>query len=172
VRAAFLLALALALAAGRAHADAWESLHGRWTGAGEVNGMAAEVEFEFRETLDGYGRHLTFANRMTAKDGTERVFRAEALYLCNEAGVCRGHWYDSRGVVLPLAGVTHADRIVVDWGDTTTERGRTTYLVTPDRRLEVTDEVLGKDGRWKVFGRTTSRPAHPNTSTPFQRYPL
>ena len=167
MRAAFLPALALA--AGGAHADAWESLHGRWTGAGEVSGMAAEVELEFRETLDGHGRHLTFANWMTAKDGKEWMFRAEALYLCDEAGVCRGHWYDSRGVVLPLAGVTHADRIVVDWGDTTTERGRTTYLVTPDRRLEVTDEVLGKDGRWRVFGRTTSRPVHRNTSTPFQQ---
>lgn len=167
MRAAFLLTLALAACG--AHADAWESLYGRWAGAGEVSGMTAEIELEFRETLDGQGRHLAFANRMTAKDGKEWMFRAEALYLCDEAGVCRGHWYDSRGVVLPLGVVTQPDKIIVDWGDATTERGRTTYFVTPDRRLEVTDEVLSKDGHWKVFGRTASRPARPNTSTPFRQ---
>ncbi len=148
----------LALAAGGARADAWDALYGRWSGTGEVNGMAAAMELEFRKTLDGQGRHLSFANRMTAKDGQEWMFRAEALYLCDAAGACRGHWYDSRGMVLPLVVASHDDRVVVDWGDAATERGRTTYRVTADRRLEVMDEVLAKDGSWKVFGRTTSRP--------------
>jgi hypothetical protein len=129
--------------------------------------MAAVVEFEFRETLDGRGRHLSFVNRMTTKDGKEWMFRAEAFHLCDEAGVCRGHWYDSRGMVLPLSVVSHDDRVVVDWGDGPTERGRTTYLATLDCRLEVTDEVLATDGGWKVFGVTTSRrfEAGPSRST-------
>jgi len=155
VRAAI---LALVLSAGGAKADAWDQLYGRWTGTGEVNGMAAEVELEFHRTLDGHGRHLRFANRMiAAKDGKEWLFRAEALYLCDESGDCRGHWYDSRGAVLPLVVASHDDRVVVEWGDMTTERGRTTYRVTEGSSLEITDEVLSKDGGWKVFGRTIAR---------------
>ena len=146
----------LALTAGGVRADAWDALIGRWSGSGEVSGMAAVIELEFRRTLDGKGRHLSFANKMTAQDGKQWMFRAEALYLCDATDACRGHWYDSRGMVLPLAVVTHADRIVVDWGNASTERGRTTYLVKPDGPLEITDEVLGKDGVWKTFGRTSA----------------
>ena len=60
-------------------------------------------------------------------------------------------------MVLPLSVVSHDDRVVVDWGDGATERGRTTYLATPDCRLEITDEVLVTNGGWKVFGVTTAR---------------
>ena len=148
------LALALlALSTGAAHADAWDRLYGRWTGRGEVSGMAAEVELEFRRTLDGQGRHLSFANRMTGNDAAVWMFRAEALYLCDSAGACRGHWYDNRGIVLPLAVVTHEDRVVVDWGDDATERGRTTYRLAADTRLEIIDEVIDKDGTSRIFGR-------------------
>ena len=150
--------LVLAFGAGVAQADAWDQLYGRWVGTGEVNGMASEVVLQFTAAAGGRGRQLRFENVMTGKDGAKVHFRADAMYLCDEADrTCRGHWYDSRGVILPLTVATHADRIVVDWGDATTERGRTVYLVTPDRRLEVTDEVVGTDGRWKVFGRTSSR---------------
>jgi hypothetical protein len=152
-KARVLLLAVLALAAGVAHADAWGRLYGSWSGRGTVSGMAAEVELEFRRTLDGLGRHLRFENRMTAEDGKLWVFRAEALYLCDATGACRGHWYDSRGMVLPLTVVSHDDRIVVDWGDATTERGRTSYRLAADGRLEITDDVLGKDGEWRPFGR-------------------
>jgi len=143
----------LALSTGVAHADTWDRLYGRWTGRGEVSGMAAEVELEFRRTLDGQGRQLSFANRMTDNDGKVWKFRAEALYLCDAAGACRGHWYDNRGIVLPLSVVTHEDRVVVEWGADVTERGRTTYRLAAAKRLEIIDEVIDKDGTSRIFGR-------------------
>ncbi len=138
-----------------AHASIWQDLSGHWSGEGEVSGMAAQIELQFRPALDGRGHHLDFRNRMRAADGKEWPFAAEALYLCDAQQVCRGHWYDTRGLVLPLTSASHADSLVVEWGDANTERGRTTYVVK-ERRLEITDEVLGKDGQWKVFGRTTA----------------
>ena len=144
------------LAAGSANAaDVWASLHGRWTGGGEVSGMPAAVELEFRPALDGRGHHLRFGNRMTMPDGKAWAFRAEALYLCAGDGSCRGHWYDNRGMVLPLATTGLDGRLVVDWGDDASECGRTTYRIV-DGRLEITDEVRGKDGAWKAFGATTA----------------
>lgn len=146
----------LVLACGTARADIWESLAGRWTGTGEVSGMAANIELEFRDALDGRGRHLAFFNRMRAADGKEWPFRAEAFYLCDKNGACSGHWYDTRGMTLPLKTSSREDRLVVEWGDDGAERGRTTYRIDPDGKLRITDEVRGKDGVWKVFGDTVA----------------
>jgi hypothetical protein len=150
------LSLVLAALAGDASADGWQALDGGWRGDGTVNGMPASIELEFRTALERRGRHLRFRNRMQHAEG-ERVFSAEALYLCGADGACRGHWYDSRGVVLPLTVAVHPQHLVVDWGDEATERGRTTYRVGEDGLLEITDEVRGKDGAWKVFGQTRAR---------------
>jgi hypothetical protein len=135
--------------------DLWQRLHGPWRGEGEVSGMTAEVRLRFRDAIAGRGHHLDFHNRMRGKDGKEWVFVAEALYQCDAAGACRGHWYDSRGMILPVKTASQPDRLVVEWGEAVTERGRTTYHLDGDT-LRITDEVLGKDGVWKVFGTTAS----------------
>jgi len=135
--------------------DLWKRLSGRWQGSGEVSGMSASIELRFRPAFGGRGHHLTFDNRMRGKDDKIWPFAAEALYLCDAEGACRGHWYDSRGMVLPLKATTASDRLVVEWGDADTERGRTTYRVDGDA-LAITDEVLAKDGAWQVFGQTTA----------------
>lgn len=150
-----IIAWSLLFAAGSAHAGIWETLAGRWTGSGEVRGMPAAIELEFRPALDGRGHHLRFLNRMTMPDGKAWAFRAEAFYLCDQTGVCRGHWYDSRGMTLPLTARSRDGSLVVEWGDEASERGRTTYRKN-DGKLAITDEVQGKDGDWKVFGETTS----------------
>ncbi|HJR72437.1 MAG TPA: hypothetical protein VJ806_02210 [Luteimonas sp.] len=146
----------LMLACGTARADIWESLAGRWTGSGEVSGMAAKVELEFRDALGRRGRHLSFSNDMRGADGKVWPFRAEAFYLCEKSGACSGHWYDTRGMTLPLKTSSQKDRLMVEWGDESTERGRTTYRIDPDGKLRITDEVRGKDGVWKVFGKTVA----------------
>lgn len=150
--------LGLALLAGlglhdAARAQVWERLAGRWQGTGEVGGMAATPVLAFAPALGGRAHRLSFDNRMRGADGRERPFAAEAVYLC-EGAACRGHWYDTRGAILPLATREEADALVVDWGDAGKERGRTTYRLQDDGVLDVTDEVLGQDGRWKVFGRS------------------
>jgi hypothetical protein len=152
-----LAAFVLVLASAPAHAeDVWETLVGHWRGNGEVSGMRAEIALSFRDAFGGRGHHLDFRNRMRGKNDQEWVFSAEALYRCDPQGVCDGHWYDSRGIVLPLRATTGADRLVVEWGDAATERGRTTYVVDGET-LRITDEVLGKDGAWKTFGDTSAK---------------
>lgn len=151
--------LFLLLLSGRAGAaDVWQALTGRWQGSGEVSGMAATIALQFRQAFGGRGYHLDFENRMRGKDEKTWQFAAEALYRCDAAGACRGHWYDSRGMVLPLSATAGDDRLVVEWGDASTERGRTTYRLDEDT-LRITDEVLGKDGAWKVFGTTSAERA-------------
>ena len=140
--------------------DLWKKLTGRWQGSGEVRGMSAAIELQFRPAFGGRGYHLTFDNRMRGKDDKVWPFAAEALYLCDAQGACRGHWYDSRGMVLPLEATTASGRLVVAWGDVDTERGRTTYRIDGDG-IAITDEVLDKDGAWKVFGETTASRSAP-----------
>ena len=57
-------------------------------------------------------------------------------------------------MILPLRTVSHDDRLVVEWGDDATERGRTTYRIGAGGALEITDEVRGEKGDWSVFGHT------------------
>ena len=140
-----------------AQADVWESLHGAWRGEGTVRGMAAAIELEFRPVLDGRAHQLGFINRMRGEDGKEWVFQAEATYLCASDSTCRGHWYDSRGAMLPLTTRIDSGALLVEWGDATTEQGRTRYAPQPDASLAITDEVLDKSGNWKIFGTTTVR---------------
>jgi hypothetical protein len=139
-------------------AEVWQALSGRWQGNGEVSGMRATIALRFRPAFGGRGYHLDFENRMRGKDDKALVFAAEALYRCDVDGTCRGHWYDSRGMILPLSATTEDDRLVVNWGDASTERGRTSYRLD-DGTLRITDEVLGKDGAWRVFGTTTAERA-------------
>ena len=166
MRALAVGALLLAAAPG-AQADAWAGLLGHWQGSGEVRGMPARIDLTFRNTLDGRGRHLAFDNTMRTPEGTDWRFLAEALYQCDAAGACRGHWYDSRGMVLPLVTHAESDRVIVEWGDAASERGRTTYIVQSPESLAIRDEVLGADGLWTVFGETTAQrvPASTGTAT-------
>jgi hypothetical protein len=46
---------------------------------------------------------------------------------------------------------------VASWGTADTEQGETTYRHVSDRELEVVDRVLGKNGEWREFGRSTLR---------------
>ncbi len=149
----FFLILGLLCADAARAAGVWESLHGRWSGGGQVSGMAASVELEFRPALEGRAHHLAFHNRMRMPDASVWPFRAEAFYLCDAEGICRGHWYDSRGTILPVVATSADDRLVVEWGGEGTERGRTTYRLTEDG-LEIVDEVQGPDGSMRPFGRT------------------
>jgi len=93
-------------------------------------------------------------NLMTGQDGKTWHFKAEAFYRVQQDGSIAGHWFDSRGISLPLVGRADGDAMTIDWGnEASAERGRTTYRLAADA-LEVTDEVDGKDGTLTTFGRT------------------
>ena len=104
--------------------------------------------------LDAAFFRFVFDNRMTAADGKESRFRAEAFYRVGPDGGISGNWFDSRGMALPLTGsVDENGALVILWGTEETERGRSTYRLADDA-LEITDEVVGEDGNWRVFGQT------------------
>ena len=149
--------LPLILASTSVQADVWDDLHGRWRGEGTVRGMAAAIELEFRPVLEGRAHQLGFRNRMRGEDGKEWLFQSEATYLCAPDATCRGHWYDSRGAILPLTTRIDEGALLVEWGEAATEQGRTRYAPQPDGSLVITDEMLDKSGAWKVFGTTTAR---------------
>ena len=152
-RGVWAMMLAVGMVEAARGASVWESLAGRWQGTGQVSGMDATLALTFAPALEGSAHRLSFSNRMRAADGREWPFAAEAVYLCHDAPPCRGHWYDTRGMILPLRATPQSDALAVEWGDAATERGRITYRLEADT-LHITDEVLGKDGQWKVFGRS------------------
>lgn len=87
-------------------------------------------------------------------DGKAWHFKADAFYRLQEDGSISGHWFDLRGISLPLVGRVDGDAMLVDWGnEASAERGRSTYRLVAEA-LEVIDEVYGKDGTLDVFGLT------------------
>lgn len=92
----------------------WDRLAGHWQGTGDVSGMRATLALSFAPVLEGKAYRLSFSSRMRAADGREWPFAAEATYLCHVDAPCRGHWYDTRGMILPLAATAQADALAVE----------------------------------------------------------
>lgn len=130
------------------------ALAGEWQGKGETLGMASVQQARWEPALGAAFFRFAFDNRMTAADGRETRFRAEAFYRVDKDGAVTGTWLDSRGVTQQIAGgLDESGALVIQWGSEETERGRSTYRLVEDA-LEITDEVVGEDGNWRVFGQT------------------
>lgn len=130
------------------------ALAGEWQGKGETLGMASVQQARWEPALGAAFFRFAFDNRMTAADGRETRFRAEAFYRVDKDGTVTGTWLDSRGVTQQIAGgLDESGALVIQWGSEETERGRSTYRLVEDA-LEITDEVVGEDGNWRVFGQT------------------
>lgn len=133
-------------------------LVGRWEGTGTILGQASRVELTVDRALDGRFTRLVWVSHIGPPPKTQR-FEGHAYY--SRPGGDRGYtatWFDSSGAVRPIrGGPDGADTVVALWGTAATEQGETTYRrVAPDA-IEVVDRVLGKDGRWREFGRSTLR---------------
>jgi hypothetical protein len=130
------------------------ALAGDWQGKGETLGMASTQQARWEPALGAAFFRFVFDNRMTAADGRETRFRAEAFYRVGKDGAVTGTWLDSRGITQQIAGgLDESGALVIQWGSEETERGRSTYRLVEDA-LEITDEVVGEDGNWRVFGQT------------------
>jgi hypothetical protein len=156
----FLIALLLLGSPALADADEgrtrgfFAALAGEWQGEGEVLGMAAALRARWEPALDAAFFRFAFDNRMTAADGRQSRFQAEAFYRVGRDGAVTGTWLDSRGVTLPIAGrLDEAGTLVMRWGTVETEQGRSSYRLEADA-LDITDEVMTPEGAWRVFGRT------------------
>jgi hypothetical protein len=154
-----LVMLLLALAAPPAFAEEsaasafFGRLAGEWQGTGEVSAMAADMRMTWEPVLDGRFLRLTMDNRMTGAEGKAWHFKSQAYYRIEKDGTITGTWFDSRGITLPLTGGVEQDVMTIQWGTEASERGRSHYRLSADA-LEVTDEVLAREGEWQVFGRT------------------
>jgi hypothetical protein len=147
-------ALQVAVAEETAAAQLVAALAGNWQGAGEVRGMPSKQEMRWESVLDGRFLRLSFDNRMTAPDGKEWRFQADAYYRIQADGTIAGTWFDSRGVSFPLEGTAEpGGAMTILWGTADTELGRSSYRIT-EAGLDVTDEVQGPDGTWRTFGRS------------------
>jgi len=150
-----LFAMSFAAAADESRARGFfAALAGEWQGQGETLGMASVQQARWEPALGAAFFRFVFDNRMTAADGKETRFRAEAFYRVGKDGAVTGTWLDSRGVTQQIAGgLDESGALVILWGSEATERGRSSYRLVEDA-LEITDEVVGEDGNWRVFGQT------------------
>ena len=149
-----ILAIPAAIGAENTAKDFFARLTGDWQGAGEVRGMASAQKMSWEPVLEGKFLRLSFENHMTGDDGREWPFSAQAFYRIQDNGTITGTWFDSRGVSFPLSGDIGEDKtLTILWGTDDTERGRTRYRLTATG-LDVTDEVMTKEGSWRSFGRS------------------
>lgn len=155
------LLLALAVSATQTPLPpAMAGLLGDWRGTGVVTGRASEMTMTWSRDVGDAFVHLRFRNAM-AQDGGRpaQVFEARGYYRAASAIAVdgKGTWVDSRGVIFPIAFTLTADTLTSDWGDASTERGRTVYRLTPSGTLEVIDFVRLPDGQYREFGRSELR---------------
>jgi hypothetical protein len=137
-------------------------LTGRWEGTGTILGQPARVELEWAPVLSDRFARLTWVSHIGAAPKTQR-FEGHAYYQRTAGAMYRATWFDSSGMVRPITaafdrpsgGPTPA--LVASWGTAETEQGETTYRRVSDQELEVVDRVLGKNGEWREFGRSTLR---------------
>lgn len=147
--------LAISLMASSAHAQsatadappadlAW--ITGQWTGSGAVFSAPSQATLMAAPALDGKFVELTYQFRTSGQRAF--AFEGRGFYSLRD---WRGHWFDSTGAARPLTGVLGDGELTSEWGDATTERGRTRYRRAADGALDVTDYVLRGDGEWHAF---------------------
>jgi len=122
-------------------------LMGRWAGTGTSFGAASEARLEVAPALDRAFVELRYNLIKPAS------FEGRAFYREDSGGGWEGRWFDSRGVTWPIGASLFETTLTSNWGTADTERGRTTYRLLRDGRLEIVDTVLEKDGRQREFAR-------------------
>jgi len=123
-------------------------LHGAWAGSGTVQGAPSEATLDVGPALGG--RFVELRYGFTTRGERSFRFEGRGFYRADGSG-WQGQWFDSTGATRPLAGTVSGTVLTTEWGDEATERGRTTYRLEGANALQVTDEVLRRDGQWHVF---------------------
>jgi hypothetical protein len=136
---------------------------GRWEGTGTILGQPARVELDWRSVLGDRFARLTWVSHIGAAAKSQR-FEGHAYYQQTPSPPYRGTWFDSSGMVRPITAAidrpplgVYPFALVAAWGTPDTEQGETTYRRLSPDQLEVVDRVLGKNGTWREFGRSSLR---------------
>ncbi|NKB88421.1 MAG: hypothetical protein GKS06_09385 [Acidobacteria bacterium] len=125
-------------------------LLGDWQGEGELMGRPARFTMSWSHALGDRFVRLRFSNAFVVDGAEQTVLTAEAFYRVESPTSLTGVWVDSRGLILPLRAEIVDGALVTEWGDSSTERGRTRYAATDDQ-VEVTDTVFTEAGE-RGFG--------------------
>jgi len=124
-------------------------LMGQWEGKGHLFGTEANFSMQWEQVLDQKFTKLTFRNQFTDKSGVVRVMEATGFYDVKNKN---GHWFDSRGVMLPLALEISDNILTVFWGDdSSAEKGKTVYTLQNKDKISVEDFFFGA-GSYTSFG--------------------
>ena len=86
-----------------------------------------------------------------------KVQRFEGHAYYQPAAVGRATWFDSSGMVRPIRAVVDGDAMVGHVGHAGDGARRDDVSRGSGRRARGVDRVLGKNGEWREFGRSTLR---------------
>lgn len=126
-------------------------LAGSWVGEGQWMGAPARATLAWDSVLNGRFTRLAYQITKTADPAV--AFEGHAYYAADADGRVTATWFDSQGAVYALEVDATADTLTAVWGPAGAPRGRTTYRLMAEDRLEVVDEIKTKDGAWKEFAR-------------------
>ncbi len=136
----------------------FDELIGHWRGEGTLMGRPAAFDMEWRSALNGRFVVLQFSNAFAADESAAAVpvLTATEYYRpsSTDPGTADGTWFDTRGVMFPLSVTVTSTALVTLWGDTSTERGRTTYRIVGPDRVDVVDEVV-RGEQYELFGQAS-----------------
>ena len=135
-------------------------LVGQWHGQGVVTGRASEITMTWERVIGEAFVRLRFRNAMAAVGGRPaEVFEAHGYYRVTAGATeaATGTWLDGRGYILPVQVTLSPDTFTSQWGNATTEQGRTVYRLTGPDTLEVVDLVRTAAGEYREFGRSQLR---------------
>lgn len=139
---------AIVLLAAAPQSSTLDWLSGSWNGTGTVHGAPSTATLEVAPALGSKFVELRY--RFTTTGARPFTFEGRGFYRPDAAG-WHGQWFDSTGATRPISGTVAGYTLTSEWGDAASERGRSTYRRESMDRLDVTDEVLRKDGKWRVF---------------------
>ncbi|MDJ0645452.1 MAG: hypothetical protein QNJ57_05640 [Flavobacteriaceae bacterium] len=128
-----------------------EKLLGSYKGTGTLFGQKATFTMTWEKALNDRFMRLAFENRYHDTSGTERILKATAYYDFRQN---KGYWFDSRGTMLPLRLEVVENSMTILWGDETTEKGKTIYLIEDKTQLNVQDFVY-RDTAYVPFGKAS-----------------
>lgn len=121
---------------------------GSWEAECDAFGTPARCESEWRRGLSCTLFEQRY--RVTSVEDGSLMFAGHGVYRVRPGGV-DGYWSDSQGSIHELYGVWRDGSLVIDWGEPSTDRGRSSYQVGDNARsMTVIDWALTADG-WDRF---------------------
>ena len=131
-----------------------DGLYGSWVGSGTLFGTDAEFSMRWEQVLSGAFARLEFHNATVNDGAVDTVITAVGYYRIISADSIVGTWLDSRPVMQPLRGAVSDSSLIIRWGTTDTEQGKTVYQLNANGTVLVVDSVF-VDNNWRGFGQAT-----------------